>query len=107
MYESSMSAVKFTVGVKDGFKVEVGLPQGSALSPFLFTMVMDRLTDELRQEYPWMMMFADDIVICSESMEQVEENLQRWRHMLNRRRMKVGSEDAEDRERWRRMVYFS
>ena len=52
-------------------------------------------------------MFADDIVICSESMEQVEENLQRWRHMLNRRRMKVGSEDAEDRERWRRMVYFS
>ena len=36
-----------------------------ALSPFLFAMVMDRLTDEVRQESPWNMMFADDIVICS------------------------------------------
>ena len=90
----------------DGFKMEVGLHQGTSLSPF-FAMVIDKLKDEVRQESPWMMMLADDIVICSESMEQVEENLQRWRHMLNRRRMKVGSEDAEDRERWRRMVYFS
>ncbi|KAK2863346.1 hypothetical protein Q5P01_002879 [Channa striata] len=27
---------------------------------------MDRLTDEVRQESPWTMMFADDIVICSD-----------------------------------------
>ena len=35
-------------------------------------MVMDRMTDEIREEAPWTMMFADDIVICSESKEQVE-----------------------------------
>ncbi|KAK3554121.1 hypothetical protein QTP70_019222 [Hemibagrus guttatus] len=39
--------------------------------------VMDQLSEEVRQESPWTMMFADDIVICSESREQVEENLER------------------------------
>lgn len=33
-----------------------------------------RLTDEVRQEYPWARTFADDIVICR---EKVEENLER------------------------------
>ena len=71
MYENSVTTVRCAVGMTEGFKVEVGLHQGSALSPFLFAMVMDRLTDEVRQESPWNMMFADDIVICSESKEQV------------------------------------
>ncbi|KAK3518100.1 hypothetical protein QTP70_033322 [Hemibagrus guttatus] len=50
---------------------------------------MDQLSEEVRQESPWTMMFADDIVICSESREQVEENLERWRFELERRGMKV------------------
>ena len=29
-------------------------------------------------------MFADDIVICSESKEQVEEKLESWRYALER-----------------------
>ncbi|KAK3541669.1 hypothetical protein QTP86_000342, partial [Hemibagrus guttatus] len=52
-------------------------------------VVMDHLSEEVRQESPWTMMFADDIVICSESREQVEENLERWRFTLERRGMKV------------------
>ncbi|KAK3574346.1 hypothetical protein QTP86_005153 [Hemibagrus guttatus] len=77
------------------FKVEVGLHQGSALSPFLFAIVMDQLSEEVRQESPWTMMFADDIVICSESREQVEENLVRWRFALERRGMKVSRSTTE------------
>ncbi|KAK3544853.1 hypothetical protein QTP86_027527, partial [Hemibagrus guttatus] len=77
------------------FNVEVGLHQGSALSPFLFAMVMDQLSEEVRQESPWTMMFADDIVICSESREQVEENMERWRFTLERRGMKVSRSKTE------------
>ncbi|KAK3568355.1 hypothetical protein QTP86_005437 [Hemibagrus guttatus] len=67
MYDWSRTVVRCAVGQTEEFKVEVGLHQGSALSPFLFAMVMDQLSEEVRQESPWTMKFADDIVICSES----------------------------------------
>ncbi|KAK3512523.1 hypothetical protein QTP70_015648 [Hemibagrus guttatus] len=70
MYERSWTVVRCVVGQTEEFKVEVGLHQGLALSPFLFAIVMDQLSEEVRQESPWTMMFADDIVICSESREQ-------------------------------------
>ncbi|KAK3526893.1 hypothetical protein QTP86_003596 [Hemibagrus guttatus] len=95
MYERSRTVVRCAVGQTEEFKVEVGLHQGSALSPFLFTIVMDQLSEEVRQESPWTMMFADDIVICSESREQVEENLERWRFALERRGMKVSRSKTE------------
>ena len=59
MYEGSVTAVGCAVGATESFKV--GLHQGSALSPFLFAILMDRLTDEVRKNPPWNMMFADDI----------------------------------------------
>ncbi|KAK3530747.1 hypothetical protein QTP70_000813 [Hemibagrus guttatus] len=95
MYERSRTVVRCAVGQTEEFKVEVGLHQGSALSPFLFAMVLDQLSEEVRQESPWTMMVADDIVICSESREQVEENLERWRFALERRGMKVSRSKTE------------
>ncbi|KAK3508236.1 hypothetical protein QTP70_017665 [Hemibagrus guttatus] len=95
MYERSRTVVRCAVGQTEEFKVEVGLHQGSALSPFLFAIVMDQLSEEVRQESPWTMMFADDIVICIESREQVDENLERWRFALERRGMKVSRSKTE------------
>ncbi|KAK3544114.1 hypothetical protein QTP86_001824 [Hemibagrus guttatus] len=95
MYERSRTVVRCAVGQTEEFSVEVGLHQGSALSPFLFAIVMDQLSEEVRQESPWTMTFADDIVICSESREQVEENLERWRFALERRGMKVSRSKTE------------
>ena len=42
-YEDSVTTVRCAVGMTEGFKAEVGLHQGSTLSPFLFAIVMDRL----------------------------------------------------------------
>ncbi|KAK3526321.1 hypothetical protein QTP70_022740 [Hemibagrus guttatus] len=95
MYERSRTVVRCAVGQTEEFKVKVGLHQGSALSPFLFAIVMDQLSEEVRQESPWTMMFADDIVICSESREKVEESLERWRFVLERRGMKVSRSKTE------------
>ena len=95
MYEDSITAVKCAMGLTEGFNVKVGLHQGSALSPFLFAIVIDRLTDTVREESPWTMMFADDIVICSENREEVEKKLENWRYELERRGMKVSRSKTE------------
>ena len=52
MYERSETVVRCAVGTTESFKVKVGLHQGSALSPFLFAVIMDRLMDEVRRETP-------------------------------------------------------
>ena len=91
MYDDSTTAVRCAVGVTEGLELKVGLHQGSALSPCLFAVVVDRMTDEIREEA----LFADDIVICSESKEQVEEKLESWRYVLERRGMKVNRRKTE------------
>ena len=89
MYEGNKTMVRCAVGTKESFKVNVGLHQGSALSQFLFAMIMDRLTDEVRREPPWTMLFAEDIVICKETRKEVEQRLESWRYALKRKGMKV------------------
>ena len=89
MYEGSETAVRCAVGSTESFKVKFGLHQGSALRPFLFAVIMDRLTDEVRREPPCTMLFADDLVICEETREEVEWRLGSWRYALERREMKV------------------
>ena len=89
MYEESETVVRCAVATTESFKVKVGLHQGSALSPFLFAVIMDRLMDEVRREPPWTMQFADDIVICEETRKEVEQRLECWRYALERRGMKV------------------
>ena len=95
MYEESETVVKCAIGTTESFKVKVGLHQKSALSTFLFAVIMDRLTDEVRREPPWTMMFADDIVICEEIRKEVEQKLECWRFALERRGMKVSRSKTE------------
>ena len=56
---------------------------------------MDRMTDEIREEAPWTMTFADDIVLRSESKEDVEEKRESWIYALDRRGMKVNMRKIE------------
>ena len=95
MYEESETVVRCAIGTTKSFKVKVGLHQGSALSPFLFSVIMDRITDEVRTEPPWTMLFADNIVICEETREEVERRLESWRCALERRGMKVSRSKTE------------
>ena len=95
MYEGSKTVVRCAVGTTESFKVKIGLHQRSALSPFLFAVIMDRRTNEVRREPPWTMLFADDIVICEETRKEVERRLEFRRYALERRGMKVSRSKTE------------
>ena len=45
--------------------------------------------DEVRREPPLTMLFADDIMICKETREEVEQRLESWKYALERSGMKV------------------
>ncbi|XP_008472495.1 uncharacterized protein LOC103509649, partial [Diaphorina citri] len=79
MYEDAVTKVRSSVGVTEEIPVQVCLQQGSALSPYLFDLIMDVLTEDVRKKAPWCMMFADDIVLCEESVEDMERELERWK----------------------------
>ena len=82
-------------GVIRDFEVSVRVDQGSTLSPLLFTIVMDYLTGEVRLEAPRNMMFADDVVLCMETKEEVEELLESWRRALEDQGLQVGRQKTE------------
>ena len=56
----------------------MGLHQGSALSPLLFIVIIDVLSEHLRAENLWELLFADDLVIMADSEEQLQERLVKW-----------------------------
>ena len=61
------------------FEVKVGFHQGSALSPLLFIIIMDVLAEEARTKPPWAMLFADNLVLVSETAEEVKEVGAYWK----------------------------
>ena len=68
--------VRGVAGERNNFGVDVGLHQGSALSPYLFLLLMDVLTEDVRNDVPGSMMFADDIVLCGDDETDMREYLE-------------------------------
>ena len=89
MYRGCKTKVRSAAGESDSFNVDVGLHQGSALSPYLFLILMDVLTEGVRKEVPESMMFADDIVLCGGREVDMTEYLDTWRKSLEERGMRL------------------
>ena len=89
MYRGCKTKVRSAASESDSFNVDVGLHQGSTLSPYLFLILMDVLTEGVRKEVPEFMMFADDIVLCGGREVDMTEYLDTWRKSLEERGMKV------------------
>jgi hypothetical protein len=95
MYEGATTCVRTQSGKTDYFDINVGLHQGSALSPFLFTLIMDELTRNIQGEVPWCMLFADDIVLIDETREGVNKKLEVWRQALETKGFRVSRTKTE------------
>ncbi|GKF47330.1 retrovirus-related pol polyprotein LINE-1 [Tanacetum coccineum] len=95
MYEGVKTRVRTTIGNTEFFPVEVGLHQGSAISPYLFTLILDELSRGIQESIPWCMIFADDIVLIAESTEGLNNIIEKWRKALEDNGLRVSREKTE------------
>ncbi|XP_019261470.1 PREDICTED: uncharacterized protein LOC109239367 [Nicotiana attenuata] len=61
MYDGAKTRVRTAGGESDYFPVEMGLHQGSALSPFLFSLAMDSLTRHIQGEAEHLITFRSAV----------------------------------------------
>ncbi|XP_021974416.1 uncharacterized protein LOC110869471 [Helianthus annuus] len=71
------------------------LHQGSALSPFLFAIVLDELSKSIQESIPWCLLFADDIVLIEESKQSLNERLEEWRVALEGKGLRISRSKTE------------
>jgi hypothetical protein len=82
MYDIVVTSVRTSDGDTDDFPIKIGLHQGSALSPYLFDLVMDEVTRVIQGDIPWCMLFADDVVLVDDSQTRVNRKVELWRQTL-------------------------
>ncbi|XP_068203645.1 uncharacterized protein [Palaemon carinicauda] len=68
---------------------------GSALIPYLCDLVMDVLTQGIRDQSPWCIHFADDVIMCSTRRDAVEEKLEKWRTEMENMGLKISRKKTE------------
>ena len=78
MYSNARSCVRVGEGYSEEFKRKVGVHQGSVLSPLLFVIVLEALSREFCSVVPWEDLYADDLVIIAESLEECVRRLLTW-----------------------------
>ena len=90
MYKNvKMSVTVNEVGDRD-FPVEVGVYQGSMLSPLLFIIVMKALSRRFDDRgLPWELLYADDLVLLADTEDDLKRKLQRWKNGLEAKGLRV------------------
>ena len=88
LYEGSRTKVRVGSETSEEFWVRVGVHQGSVLSPLIFAIVVD-VTEHAREGLLNEILYADDLVLMSESLDDLRERFQRWRSALEDKGLKV------------------
>ena len=70
-------------------EVNVGVHQGKALSPLLFAIVVDVVTNKKKEGMLQEILYADDIVLIAESMAELQEKIYGWKSAFESKVMKT------------------
>ena len=68
LYEGAKTRVRVDSVLSEESEVKVGMHQGSVLSPFLFAVVADVVTELVREGALSELLYADDLVLMSETI---------------------------------------
>ena len=89
MYKDERSRVRVGDGYSEEFGVGVGVHQGSVLGPLLFIIVLEALSREFRTGCPWELLYADDLMISAESMEELLVKVQTWKTEMEKKGLRL------------------
>ena len=78
MYKEVRSRLRVGDEYSNSFDVRVGVHQGSVLSPLLFVIVLEALSMELLTCCPWETLYADDLMVSAQSMDELLAKLRTW-----------------------------
>ncbi|ETN68607.1 reverse transcriptase [Necator americanus] len=95
LYTKPTSVVRCAAGTSRPFPVQVGVHQGSSLSPLLFILCMDTITKEIQKQHPWTLLFADDVMLASESRDDLQEQVQSWKDQLQQYGLRFNTSKIE------------
>ena len=73
LYEGARTRIRVGSQLSEEFGVKVGVHQGSVLSPLLFAIVVDMVTESVIAGLMSEILYADDLVLMSETMEGLRE----------------------------------
>ena len=71
------------------FEVNVRMHQGSVLSPFLFAVVVDAVTEFARVGALDELLYADDLVLMSDIIEGLRDKFLKWNEAFWSKGLKV------------------
>ena len=74
LYEGAKTRVRVGQELSEEFEVKVGVQQGSGLLPLVFAIVVDAVTEIVRNGSMGEM-YADDLVLISKTMEGLRVNV--------------------------------
>lgn len=70
-YNECKTEVRTKYGVTEAFVIIVGRHKGSDISPYLFDCIVDKTTKHIHQETPQVMLFADNLILINEAVEEL------------------------------------
>ena len=79
MYQNARSRVTINFSYSDVFKVQVSVHQGSILSLLIFNIVWEALSREFQTGCPCELLYADDLVIIVDTMDELLYKLDLWK----------------------------
>ncbi|GJT31504.1 hypothetical protein Tco_0921923 [Tanacetum coccineum] len=62
---------------------------GSAISPYLFALILDELSRGIQESIPWCLIFSNDIALVSDMPKGLNERLKQWRETLEDKGLRV------------------
>ena len=67
----------------------------SKINSFLFTIVLDTISEECRNGLPWELLFADDLAIIADSEEDLQRRWLKWQVGMESKGLKVKTGKTE------------